>query len=362
MSQTISVEVKNLTKKFGSYKALDNVSLTIQPEKLVALLGPSGSGKTTLLRLIAGLDFANEGTIYFNDQEVTALTPKERNVGLVFQHYALFKHMTVFDNIAFGLNVRPSATRPSKETIKQKVHELLDLVQLGQFASRYPSQLSGGQKQRIALARTLAVEPRILLLDEPFGALDAKVRKDLRRWLREFHDRMKITTIFVTHDQEEALELADEVVVMNHAKIEQIGTPEDVYDHPANPFVYEFIGSVNLFRGRINGGAILIDGKEFTLSKKNTPENASEGVAYVRPQDIRIHLKHPPGTGSLEAVVIGTTFSGASSQIHLKRSDNGESVHASLTREEYLDLNLAKGQTVHLTVRNAQLFADDYSI
>ncbi|MDL5048666.1 sulfate ABC transporter ATP-binding protein [Oscillatoria amoena NRMC-F 0135] len=358
----MSVEVKNLTKKFGSYKALNQINLKIQAGKLIALLGPSGSGKTTLLRIIAGLDFADEGSIHFNDREVTALTPKERNVGLVFQHYALFRHMTVFDNIAFGLNVRPAATRPSPDVIKQRVNELLDLVQLGQFASRYPSQLSGGQKQRIALARTLAVEPRILLLDEPFGALDAKVRKDLRRWLREFHDRMKITTIFVTHDQEEALELADEVVVMNHAKIEQIGTPEDVYDHPANPFVYEFIGSVNLFHGRINGGAILIDGKEFTLSKKNTPENVSAGVAYVRPQDIRIHTEKPSTDGALEAIVKGTTFSGASTQVHLERIDNRDSVYASLTREEYLALNPAKGQHVHITVRNAQAFTDDYSI
>lgn len=361
MNKKLSVEVKNLTKKFGQYKALDDISLRIDAGKLIALLGPSGSGKTTLLRIIAGLEFADQGSVYFDEEDVTPLTPKDRNVGLVFQHYALFRHLSVFDNVAFGLNIRPAKTRPAKEEIKERVMNLLKLVQLDHLASRYPAQLSGGQKQRIALARTLAVEPRILLLDEPFGALDAKVRKELRRWLREFHEKMQITTIFVTHDQEEALELADEVVVMNHAKIEQIGSPQDVYDHPANPFVYEFIGNVNLFKGRLDSGKILINGKEFALVKSSAPEGVQAGVAYVRPHDVQIHIDKP-ASGALEATVISSTFSGANSRVTLTRMDSGEQVHAEVPRQEYNSLGLTKGQKVYITIRNVQVFTEDYSI
>src|SRR6202789_414494 len=235
----MSVEVKNVTKKFGAFTALDNVSLKVESGELVALLGPSGSGKTTLLRIIAGLEFPDPGEaqVLFYGEDVTLIPASERKAGFAFQHYALFRHMSVFENIAFGLRVRPRATRPSESEIRTRVEKLLHLIQLEPQARRFPSQLSGGQRQRVALARALAVEPKVLLLDEPFGALDAKVRKELRRWLRRFHREIKLTTLFVTHDQEEALEIADEVVIMNQGKIEQVGSPSDLYDHPVNEFV-----------------------------------------------------------------------------------------------------------------------------
>src|SRR5690606_23052209 len=242
----MSIEVKNLSRRFGDFRALDDVSLQIDTGELVALLGPSGCGKTTLLRILAGLETAESGRVWFSAEDATDVHARHRQVGFVFQHYALFKHLTVFENVAFGLRVKRRAQRPSETQIRQKVHELLSLVQLDWLADRYPAQLSGGQRQRIALARALAVEPRVLLLDEPFGALDAKVRKELRRWLRKLHDELHITSIFVTHDQEEALEVADRVVLMDHGKVEQVGTPEQVYNQPATPFVYGFLGSVNL--------------------------------------------------------------------------------------------------------------------
>src|SRR5437773_195284 len=250
----MSIQAINISKRFGQFVALDNVDLEIPSGELVALLGPSGSGKTTLLRVIAGLEFADSGSVQFDGRDISDRTARERRVGFVFQHYALFRHMTVFENIAFGLRVRPRDSRPSKKQIEAKVHELLKLIQLETLAQRYPSQLSGGQRQRVALARALAVEPSVLLLDEPFGALDAKVRLELRRWLRQLHDEIHVTSVFVTHDQEEALEVADRVVVMNHGRIEQIGSPEEVYNQPATPFVYNFLGNVNLFHGRIDGG------------------------------------------------------------------------------------------------------------
>ena len=236
----MSIEIKHIKKGFGSFSALNDVSLTVPSGELVALLGPSGCGKTTLLRIIAGLETPDAGSIHFYGEDATARAVREREVGFVFQHYALFRHMTVFENVAFGLRVRPKHTRPNEAEIKRRVHELLNLVQLDWLGDRYPPQLSGGQRQRIALARALAVEPKVLLLDEPFGALDAKVRKDLRRWLRRLHDELHITSVFVTHDQEEALEVADTIVVMNQGEIEQIGTPQAVYDAPATPFVYQF--------------------------------------------------------------------------------------------------------------------------
>src|SRR5580698_2026264 len=246
----MSVEVKNVTKKFGGFTALDNVNLKVESGELVALLGPSGSGKTTLLRTIAGLEFPDPGPaqVLFHGEDVTAIPASERKAGFAFQHYALFRHLSVFENIAFGLRVRPKETRPPEKEIRARVEKLLQLIQLEPLARRFPSQLSGGQRQRVALARALAVEPKVLLLDEPFGALDAKVRKELRRWLRRFHDESPITTVFVTHDQEEALEIADEVVIMNQGRIEQIGTPREVYDRPASPFVYQFLGDVNVMR------------------------------------------------------------------------------------------------------------------
>ena len=245
----MSIEVKNIQKNYGDFVALGNINLTVPDGELVALLGPSGSGKTTLLRIIAGLEFADSGSVFIDGQETGDMHVKERKVGFVFQHYALFKHMTVFENVAFGLRVRPKETRPSDFQIRRRVMELLSLVHLDKFYDRYPSQLSGGQRQRVALARSLAVEPKLLLLDEPFGALDAKVRKELRRWLRRLHDDIHITSIFVTHDQEEAMEVSDRVVVMNHGKIEQVGSPEDVYHQPSNGFVYDFLGNYNEFAG-----------------------------------------------------------------------------------------------------------------
>lgn len=237
----MSIEVRNIRKTFGQFVALNDVSLTFPSGELVALLGPSGCGKTSLLRVIAGLEFADEGQVFLEGEDASGVHVRERQVGFVFQHYALFRHMTVFENVAFGFRVKPRKQRPSEQEIKKKVHELLSLVQLDWLADRYPAQLSGGQRQRIALARALAVEPRVLLLDEPFGALDAKVRKELRQWLRRLHDELHITSIFVTHDQEEALEVADRVVLMNHGKVEQIGTPQEVVEDPATPFVSSFL-------------------------------------------------------------------------------------------------------------------------
>jgi sulfate transport system ATP-binding protein len=246
---TNAIQLRNIQKRFDDYHAIKNVSLEIKQGELVALLGPSGSGKTTLLRIIAGLEHANFGDVLIDEKPTNTLNIKQRQVGFVFQHYALFKHMRVFDNVAFGLRVRPKEARPSEVIISKKVMELLELVHLDQFHDRYPSQLSGGQRQRVALARALAVEPKLLLLDEPFGALDAKVRKELRRWLRRLHDETQITTVFVTHDQEEAMEVADRVVVLNRGMIEQEGTPEDVYHKPSNGFVYDFLGNYNEFSG-----------------------------------------------------------------------------------------------------------------
>ena len=249
----MSIELRNIRKTFGTFVALDDVSLEVKDGELIALLGMSGSGKTTLLRIIAGLEVPDSGQVLFQGEEATERSARDRHIGFVFQHYALFRHMTVFENVAFGLRVLPRRRRPPEEEIRERVHELLKLIQLDWTASRYPSQLSGGQRQRVALARALAVRPNVLLLDEPFGALDAKVRQELRRWLRGLHDELHITSVFVTHDQEEALELADQVVVMNAGKIEQIGTSENVYHHPASAFVYNFLGNVNLFHGRVEG-------------------------------------------------------------------------------------------------------------
>ncbi len=256
----MSIEIRNISKQFGSFQALRDVSLDIQSGELIALLGPSGCGKTTLLRIIAGLETPDVGSIHFSGEDTTDVHVRDRGVGFVFQHYALFRHMTVFENVAFGLRVKPRGERPSDAQIKQKVTDLLKLVQLDWLADRYPSQLSGGQRQRIALARALAVEPKVLLLDEPFGALDAKVRKELRRWLRRLHDELHVTSIFVTHDQEEALEVADRVVVINQGRIEQSGSPQEVWDQPASPFVYGFLGDVNLFKGRAHEGQVHVEG------------------------------------------------------------------------------------------------------
>src|SRR6478672_3326213 len=299
----MSIEVRHITKSFGNYRALDDVSLHVKDGELVALLGPSGSGKTTLLRIIAGLgipDVGGQEEILFHGQNVNRRQVGERQVGFVFQHYALFKHMSVFENVAFGLRVRPRALRPSKQYISDRVKELLKLIQLENMGNRYPSQLSGGQRQRVALARALAVEPKMLLLDEPFGALDAKVRKELRRWLRRLHDELHITSILVTHDQEEALEAADRIVVLNQGHVEQTGTPEEVYENPATPFVYQFLGDVNVFHGRMSQ-----DETVHEEASGQPPELEASGeheVTFVRPHDLELSRSRTTTT-QLEATV-----------------------------------------------------------
>jgi sulfate transport system ATP-binding protein len=279
------IQIRDIHKQFGSFPALSKVDLDIQSGELIALLGPSGSGKTTLLRVIAGLEFPDQGSILFGDEDIADRPIRERRVGFVFQHYALFKHLTVFENIAFGLRVRERKERPSEDAIRRKVLELLDLVQLSGLDQRYPTQLSGGQRQRVALARALAIDPRVLLLDEPFGALDAKVRKDLRSWLRELHDKTGYTTIFVTHDQEEALELADRVVVMNKGRIEQVGTTDQVYEQPASTFVFDFLGNVNVLPGTLVGRSLQIADSALALQTEQDHPSGAVDI-YVRPHDL----------------------------------------------------------------------------
>jgi sulfate/thiosulfate transport system ATP-binding protein len=353
----MSIEIKDINKTFGAFQALKGVSLKVQTGELVALLGPSGSGKTTLLRIIAGLEVPDEGSgaVLFHDEDMTARDVGERKVGFVFQHYALFRHMTVFQNVAFGLKVRPRRLRPSRQEIQTRVTDLLRLVQIEGLAQRYPSQLSGGQRQRVALARALAVEPKVLLLDEPFGALDAKVRRELRRWLRKLHDEVHITSVFVTHDQEEALEVADRIAVMNEGRVEQVGTPEEVYERPATPFVYNFLGNVNLFHGRVDQGLLKIGDHEVATSASPS----SSAVAFVRPHDVEISRT---GNGdSIPARVDHVTFAGPFVQVQLFRRDNQQPIEAALTRDVYRDLGLKAGEDVYVKLRNARVF-EDYSI
>jgi len=278
--------ISHVRKEFDRFAALHDVSLDIHSGELIALLGPSGSGKTTLLRLIAGLDFPTEGAVYFGDEDASFKSVQERNVGFVFQHYALFRHMTVAENIGFGLKVRPGSSRPPKAEIRRRALELLDLVQLSGLENRFPAQLSGGQRQRVALARALAIEPRVLLLDEPFGALDAQVRRELRRWLREIHDATGHTTVFVTHDQEEALELADRVVVMSQGRIEQVGSADEVYDNPNSPFVYGFIGDSSTLPVRIENGQLWLEDRTIGLTAPKVPDGPA--ALYFRPHDVEL--------------------------------------------------------------------------
>jgi sulfate/thiosulfate transport system ATP-binding protein len=347
----MSIEVKNITKQFASFTALDHVDLEIPTGELVALLGPSGSGKTTLLRIIAGLEVADAGTVRFDGDDITDCSVRERRVGFVFQHYALFRHMTVFENIAFGLQVRPARLRPPKETIRAKVHELLKLIQLEGLAQRYPSQLSGGQRQRVALARALAVEPSVLLLDEPFGALDAKVRVELRRWLRQLHDEIRITSVFVTHDQEEALEVADSVVVMNQGRIEQVGPPDQVYDHPVSPFVYQFLGNVNLFHGRVDDG-------QASLHHRATPAGETlpdpDTVVYVRPHFLEIH-RQPNGGSHFRAVIKHINRAGPLVKIDAL-TEWGDLVQVELPQEKFRELRLSRNESVFLIPKEMKVF------
>ncbi|MBW8830022.1 MAG: sulfate ABC transporter ATP-binding protein [Burkholderiales bacterium] len=337
----MSIEVRNLNKRFGQTIVCDNLNLDIPAGELVALLGPSGSGKTTLLRIIAGLEVPDTGTVLFHGEDATNTDVRERQVGFVFQHYALFAHMTIFENVAFGLRVRPKATRPSDKEIKAKVTELLKLVQLDWIADRYPHQLSGGQRQRIALARALAVEPKVLLLDEPFGALDAKVRKELRRWLRRLHDEMHVTSVFVTHDQEEAMEVADRIVVMNHGRIEQDGPPDEVYDHPATPFVLQFLGDVNLFHGRFDRAGA-----------------GGSDVGYVRPHELQI--LGTPQDGSIAVTLSQALTVGPNTRLEFKRLDDASYVDVEVPRSEYTALRasigLQAGSTAHLLPRRVTRF------
>jgi sulfate transport system ATP-binding protein len=282
----MTITVDTVSKEFDGHSALKGLSLNVPDGTFVALLGPSGSGKTTLLRIIAGLAFADSGHILFDGDDVTDVPVQQRNIGFVFQHYALFRHMTVLENISFGLKIRPSSRRPTRSEIRRRALELLDLVQLAGLEKRYPAQLSGGQRQRVALARAMAVEPNVLLLDEPFGALDAQVRKDLRKWLREIHDRTGHTTVFVTHDQEEALELADRVVVLNKGAIEQVGTPDEIYDSPVSPFVYGFIGQSNCLDVRVADGEIWFEDRPLGLTTRSEPDG--EAQLYFRPHDVEL--------------------------------------------------------------------------
>jgi len=344
----MSIEVRNLNKRFGKTVVCDNLTLDIPAGELVALLGPSGSGKTTLLRIIAGLEVPDSGTVLFHGEDATHTDVRERQVGFVFQHYALFGHMSIFENVAFGLRVRPKATRPSEEQVRAKVMELLKLVQLDWIADRYPHQLSGGQRQRIALARALAVEPKVLLLDEPFGALDAKVRKELRRWLRRLHDEVHVTSVFVTHDQEEAMEVADRIVVMNEGRIEQEGSPDQVYDHPATPFVLQFLGDVNLFHGRLGHGP-------------GAPPARPDEITYVRPHELQII--EVPEEGSVAVTLAQALTVGPNTRLEFKRVDEAGYVDVELPREEYTALRdrlgLKTGSPVHLRPRRVTRFSDE---
>jgi sulfate transport system ATP-binding protein len=345
---SVSVTIETIEKRFEAFAALRGVSLDIQPGELVALLGPSGSGKTTLLRLVAGLEQADRGRVLFGDTDTRDLSLRDRRIGFVFQHYALFKTMTVAENVAFGLRSRPRRERPDEAEIRKRVHDLLELVQLPDLGRRYPSQLSGGQRQRVALARALAIEPRVLLLDEPFGALDAKVRKDLRSWLRDLHRRIGHTTIFVTHDQEEALELADRVAILNDGRLEQVGSPDDVYDHPATPFICEFLGEANRLPVKVVGGQAFFGDRPVLggLSQNQ----AGPGSLYVRPQHLRIVDDAPL---ALPGVVE-----------HLRRNGplrRAEVAVQGLARR--LDVDLASqvapavGERIRLRITHANLFA-----
>jgi len=357
----MSIEVRNITKAFDDFKALNNVSLNVDDGELVALLGPSGCGKTTLLRMIAGLDFVDEGEVWLNGENVTGKHIKQRGVGFVFQHYALFGHMTVFENVAFGLRVLKRSERPSEDQIRKRVHELLDLVQLDWLSKRFPAQLSGGQRQRVALARALAVEPKFLLLDEPFGALDANVRKELRRWLRRLHDELHVTSIFVTHDQEEAMEVASRIVVMDKGRIEQVGTPEAVYDRPASPFVSSFIGNVNVFHGRLQGGSLDTGGWQLPIRPPGSDDVGDDTpyAAYIRPHDFELLKSTEEKLPECRVKFIqpmGSVYRLEVVPEHAASDGLPEVIDVELPRRDFRALNLSVGERVYLRATETHWF------
>lgn len=352
----MNIELCNISKSFGRFIAVNDITLSIPSGRLVALLGPSGSGKTTLLRIISGLEFPDTGTILFDGKDTTRRVARERGVGFVFQHYALFRHMTVFENVAFGLRIKPRRERlPSKE-ISKRVHDLLNLVQLDWLADRFPSELSGGQRQRVALVRALAVEPKVLLLDEPFGSLDAKVRFELRRWLRRLHDEIQVTSVFVTHDQEEALEVADLVVVMNEGRIAQLGTSGEIYEHPANAFVYNFIGNVNLFRGRIEGGTVYLT-EAISETAEVLRQDSKNAVVYVRPHQLDINCR-PEGSNLLPAKIKHINGAGPLVKVELT-TRRGNAVRVEMTQERFRALSLKQDLDVFVSPKEVQVFAGD---
>lgn len=352
----MSIRLEHISKTFGQFKALNDVSLTVETGELMALLGPSGSGKTTLLRIIAGLETADnaDASIHYFDEEVSSKQVGLRGVGFVFQHYALFRHMTVFENVAFGLRVRPRKTRPSKAEIRERVFELLRLIQLEGLAKRFPSQLSGGQRQRVALARALAVEPRVLLLDEPFGALDAKVRQELRAWLRRLHEELHVTSVFVTHDQEEALEVADRVVVMNRGEIEQVGSPDEVFHRPQTEFVMRFLGQVNQFHGRVDQGGVSF--ASLYLDAPQLPAGLGDAKAsiYIRPHQFRVET-HTNGHPTIEARIVHVRSAGPAVRLLLETPAR-EPFHVELPQDRFQDLQITQGSTVYVSPREFHIF------
>ena len=348
----MSIAVRNVTKRFGNFTALDDVTIEARSGELLALLGPSGSGKTTLLRIIAGLEAADRGSVHYHDEDVTRRSARDRNVGFVFQHYALFRHMNVFENVAFGMRVR-GIRGP---VVEQRVRELLHLVRLESLERRYPSQLSGGQRQRVALARALAVQPKVLLLDEPFGALDAKVRVELRQWLRRLHEEIHMTSVFVTHDQEEAFEVADHVAVMNGGRIEQLGSPQEVFDHPANAFVMHFLGNVNVFHGRVHDGKAHLGGFELEVPE-HADVDASAAAVYIRPHELEI--ERTPAAGRLPARVLRVHAAGPVAKVSLRSEDFGLELQVELNVERCVALALATGEVVYVAPRRVRVFVPE---
>ncbi len=352
----MTIRIQGVSKSFGSFRALHDVHLEVPNGSLLALLGPSGSGKTTLLRIIAGLEAADQGTVLHHDEDITAYEARDRKVGFVFQHYALFRHMTIADNIGYGLRVR-GIPKPERQ---KRVGELLKLIRLDGLESRYPAQLSGGQRQRVALARALAARPNVLLLDEPFGALDAKVRQELRQWLRKLHEEIQVTSVFVTHDQEEAFEVADRVVIMNQGKIEQVGTPVEVFERPANEFVMDFLGNVNVFHGRVERGRAVVSGLEVAYPDYPHPEARSAAV-YVRPHELSIE-HHGKDAEGLAAKVLHVNPTGSRTKVELEAVRDGQLIHVELTPERYAELGLKSGDTVHVSPRRVRVFVPEYEI